>query len=501
MVPSVGKSKDSTRTARSAVVGNVATQGADIAMGQQKSFNWEAVAAAAVAAPLADSAESDVKSDTESTLGTFGSKVAGKLVSSAITQTTQAAFTGGKINYVRIIADGFGNPIANSLLAASGFPSTMGKPQQPTAQQATPQQTAAQQATVQQATTAAGASTAAQDAPLTNNEDLNSRENVTEGTVDTLFPGQTLLVANNALQVTTAYSTPHAANSLNNDSGDFSISPTTAAEIAIATEVPGVVATTGIANGAAQGESLAAPLAALAGQAGNALNQLGTSVGQAAGQFSSTVGSWVGDEIEQFDAWAGQTPDAINGQFSQLFSPTPPIGAIPPLTETSSSNSAAAMALPEVGPDGPFIFPIHQEPTNPVGLPIADQGSNIEWFPTGPDLGNVTPPLLPPDLSKFNGPYINPIPDSNLTGSTVMASTIATNNKVGLQAEVDATTDFTNQGLTVTPRISLTSGSVRSVADIGLSGAPGATVAVPFGFSAEDTAGNALLDANGQPIT
>jgi hypothetical protein len=149
---------DGLGTFGQAIASNVADQGVDIALGEQKSFNWEAVAAAAVAAPLAVEARSDVQSDTQDELGAFGSKVAGSLASSAITQTTQAAFTGGKINYVQIIADGFGNPIAQSALAASGLPANTG----------------AARVTAQRASTAAGESETAQDAPLTNNQDLLS---------------------------------------------------------------------------------------------------------------------------------------------------------------------------------------------------------------------------------------------------------------------------------------------------------------------------------------
>lgn len=81
------------------------------------------------------------------------------------------------------------------------------------------------------------------------------------------------------------------------------------------------------------------------------------------------------------------------------------------------------------------------------------------------------------------------------------ASTLAINSATGAQAEIDAAADFGAQGLQATPRISFTDGSIRAVPDIGISGTPGATVQVPAGFAAEDLSGNALLDANGQPIT
>jgi hypothetical protein len=96
------------------------------------------------------------------------------------------------------------------------------------------------------------------------------------------------------------------------------------------------------------------------------------------------------------------------------------------------------------------------------------------------------------------------LPRAGLTLSDsgpLATSTIAANSATGLQAEIDAAADFGTQGLQTTARASFTNGTVRAVPDIALSGTPGATVQVPAGFAAEDLAGNALLDANGQPIS
>ncbi|MFZ6721412.1 hypothetical protein, partial [Undibacterium sp. Ji49W] len=81
------------------------------------------------------------------------------------------------------------------------------------------------------------------------------------------------------------------------------------------------------------------------------------------------------------------------------------------------------------------------------------------------------------------------------------AGTLANNRLVGAQAESDATRNFTNQGLEVNQRVSLTDGTVRAVGDVSLNGTPGAMVQIPAGFVAEDLAGNLLLDASGNPIT
>jgi filamentous hemagglutinin len=80
-------------------------------------------------------------------------------------------------------------------------------------------------------------------------------------------------------------------------------------------------------------------------------------------------------------------------------------------------------------------------------------------------------------------------------------NTLSINSAVGAQAEADAASGFTSQGLAVQQRVSLTNGSVRSVADVAVSGAPNATVQVPAGFVAEDLSGNVITDASGNPIT
>lgn len=88
------------------------------------------------------------------------------------------------------------------------------------------------------------------------------------------------------------------------------------------------------------------------------------------------------------------------------------------------------------------------------------------------------------------------------TQTSSAAQTLAANGRVGKQAEIDALTDFSAQGgLTIVPRVSVTDGSVRAVADFGITGQPGQVVQIPAGFVAEDLAGNPLLDNTGQPIT
>jgi hypothetical protein len=92
---------------------------------------------------------------------------------------------------------------------------------------------------------------------------------------------------------------------------------------------------------------------------------------------------------------------------------------------------------------------------------------------------------------------------TNVGNTTVQTPTqLAINNATGKAAELQVINDIRGQGFSVQPQTSLTSGSVRCVADCSIyNGAPGATVRIPPGFVAEDLNGALLLDATGKPIT
>jgi filamentous hemagglutinin len=70
-----------------------------------------------------------------------------------------------------------------------------------------------------------------------------------------------------------------------------------------------------------------------------------------------------------------------------------------------------------------------------------------------------------------------------------------------LLAETDVVADFEAQGVTVTPRVSISDGNVRCVSDCVITGAPGQQLEVPSGFVAEDTSGTKLAGNNGGPLT
>jgi len=91
-----------------AALGSVLTQGISVATGLQSSFSWKEVAAAAIAAPLADSIGQSVRANTHSNFaGNLAAGAAGSLVRGAV---------GGKIDSVTVIADAFGNALGNSIV-------------------------------------------------------------------------------------------------------------------------------------------------------------------------------------------------------------------------------------------------------------------------------------------------------------------------------------------------------------------------------------------------
>lgn len=104
-----------------AALDSAASQEANIALGLQKGFSWAAVAASAVAAPLAKAAGDEITGPNPSA-ATEEERIAGNLAQGAIDETTYAAFTGGKINYAQVTADAFGNAIGNSIVQAEAGP-------------------------------------------------------------------------------------------------------------------------------------------------------------------------------------------------------------------------------------------------------------------------------------------------------------------------------------------------------------------------------------------
>src|SRR6202000_2920380 len=88
----------------------------DTALGLQKSFNWQAVAAATVSAPLANYAALKTSVAVGIDLDNVeAGNLAGQATSSLIKDVTYDAFTGGKLTGAQIAADAFGTVLGNSL--------------------------------------------------------------------------------------------------------------------------------------------------------------------------------------------------------------------------------------------------------------------------------------------------------------------------------------------------------------------------------------------------
>ena len=96
-------------------------QGVSIALGLQDEFNWNAVASAAVAAPIANRL-GKAASKSAGKLGDASAEFASTLTRGLVNQASYAVFTGGKINYVQLAADAFGNALGNSLAPKQTVP-------------------------------------------------------------------------------------------------------------------------------------------------------------------------------------------------------------------------------------------------------------------------------------------------------------------------------------------------------------------------------------------
>jgi len=162
-----------------AAVNSAANQAVDIALGQQNGFSWAAVAASAAAAPIANELGKEA-----------GSAVGDELQSSAIGDFTQklttgevngiayGLATGGKVNYVQVTADAFGNAIGNGIVQAEAGPQygLTNEEQQQEYGDINASTTAAVNQDSKQIANAAGSSLLAQDAPLTDNLQLSDPE-------------------------------------------------------------------------------------------------------------------------------------------------------------------------------------------------------------------------------------------------------------------------------------------------------------------------------------
>src|SRR5262249_52270961 len=94
--------------------------GVGILFGVQDKFSWASVAASAAAAPLSAKLGGKVKGSVEANGGgKFMTSLATGLTTGGINQAAYALATGGRINYVQLVGDAFGNALGNSLINAT----------------------------------------------------------------------------------------------------------------------------------------------------------------------------------------------------------------------------------------------------------------------------------------------------------------------------------------------------------------------------------------------
>lgn len=227
-------------------------------------------------------------------------------------------------------------------------------------------------------------------------------------------------------------------------------------------------------------------------------------------------------------AASGAGYGAIGGAASAAFSPDF-IKAIDPTDAVLDSGQQAALAgfatllggglagLVGANVQG-AVTAAQNEALNNSGAPGHQGGVHLHFNPDGteslsseiekdavPIIPQGTPSVQDQENDNFavgGRPFVGGLGSGAATSSSTALSTLAANNAAGKPAEGMAQAGLTSQeGIAVTSQVSLTSGSTRAVADLGVTGLPNATVQVPSGFVAEDINGNLLLNTNGNPIT
>src|SRR6266545_3181407 len=92
-------------------INNAVNQGVNIVTGQQEKFDWRNVAAAAISAPITSAFGKDVGKVTNS-------QFVARVAAGALRETISAAVHGGgRVNFVQLAADAFGNMLGNDMVA------------------------------------------------------------------------------------------------------------------------------------------------------------------------------------------------------------------------------------------------------------------------------------------------------------------------------------------------------------------------------------------------
>jgi hypothetical protein len=110
-------SKDATLNLMAkAAVSNAMTQGVNVALGLQEHFNWAAVAASALAAPVAQGIGKAAGSVAGLAIGEGAGKMVGRTVEGITRQAVVKGFSGGRFNLVEATVDAFGNALGQGIV-------------------------------------------------------------------------------------------------------------------------------------------------------------------------------------------------------------------------------------------------------------------------------------------------------------------------------------------------------------------------------------------------
>lgn len=108
-----------------AAVSNAATQGVAIAVGLQKSFNWNSVASAGVGSFVGAAfgqGFGGAMKDPNLDLGKFGNGLVAGTMAGIVSGATVAIMRGGRVDMLRVATDAFGNALASSITTAMSAP-------------------------------------------------------------------------------------------------------------------------------------------------------------------------------------------------------------------------------------------------------------------------------------------------------------------------------------------------------------------------------------------
>lgn len=119
----------------SAAAGNALTQGISVAVGLQPKFDWRSVAISAVSAPLASFVGEKVGGWASGSVGVYRATVAGNVYNAArfladtastLTSSAVRLALGGEVDVQQVVADIFGNALANSIVSKIHLSSSAG---------------------------------------------------------------------------------------------------------------------------------------------------------------------------------------------------------------------------------------------------------------------------------------------------------------------------------------------------------------------------------------